>query len=303
MENRAAEMEVFATVVEQGNFSAAARSLGMTPSAVSKMISRLEARLGVPLAVRNTRSFRLTAEGESYLSRAQEILADMDRVEAVIRQSSGHIGGLLRISSNIPFAIHKLAPVLIRFLANYPDVRVDLEHSDEQVDLIFDRTDIAIRSGELADSSMIARKLLSSRRFIVASPDYIAHHGQPGHPQDLAGHNCLGLSGRRWFSQWPFLMPDGRAERIEVGGNLFFNNGESLRQFALRGVGIARLSEFHVGEDLAAGRLVPLLESFNPGDVEPINAIYSSQSHVPLRIRAFIDFLLVDLTSVGKAHK
>lgn len=295
MENRAAEMAVFVTVVQQGNFSAAARLLDMTPSAVSKMITRLEARLGVPLAIRNTRSFRLTAEGESYLSRAQDILADMDRAESVIRQSAGHIGGPLRISCNVPFAIHRLAPVLIRFLAAHPAVRIDLEYSDDPVDLIFDRTDIAIRSGGLADSTMIARKLQASRRFVVASPDYLARHGRPEHPQDLARHNCLGLSGRRWFSQWPFRLPDGGVERIEVGGNLFVNNGESLRQFALRGVGLARLSEFHIGADLAAGRLVSVLDPFNPGDTEPINAIYSAQSHVPLRIRAFIDFLLAEL--------
>ena len=291
MDNRAGEMLVFVTVVERGGFSAAARALGLTSSAVSKAISRLEQRLGVPLAIRSTRSLRLTAEGQAFLERALQLLEEMDLLESEIRQASSQVNGTLRVSTNIPFAIHVMNPILADFLAEHPGIRIDLSYSDDTVDLIFDRTDVAIRSGELADSSMIARRLISSTRHVVASPGYLERHGRPANPAQLRNHNCLGLSGRRWYGNWPFKMPGGTLERIEVRGNLLVNQGEGLREFALRGVGIARLSAFHIREDLEAGRLVKILEEFNAGDEEPISVVYPAQGNVPMRTRALLDFL------------
>jgi DNA-binding transcriptional LysR family regulator len=291
MDNRAGEMLAFVTVVEKGSFAAAARTLGITSSAVSKAISRLEMRLGVPLAIRSTRSLRLTMEGQAFLERALQVLEEMDRLESEIRQNSTQVGGMLRISTNVPFAIHVMNPILAEFLEEHPAMRIDLSYSDEPVDLIFDRTDIAIRSGELADSSMIGRRLISSGRRVVASPRYIERHGRPDTPGALRDHNCLGLSGRRWYGHWPFRGADGRIERIEVRGNLLVNHGEGLREFALRGLGIARLSDFHIQADIAEERLVVILDEFNAGDAEPISVIYPAQSTVPRRTRAFLDFL------------
>jgi DNA-binding transcriptional LysR family regulator len=291
MDNRAGEMLIFVTVVEHGSFSAAARTLGLTTSAISKAISRLEQRLGVPLAIRSTRSLRLTAEGQAFLERAQQLLEEMDRLEGEIRQTSSQIGGMLRVSTNIPFAIHVMNPLLAEFLRLHPGVRIDLSYSDETVDLIFDRADLAIRSGDLADSSLIARRLISSSRHVVASPDYLKRNGTPETPADLRKHNCLGLSKRRWYGHWPFRMPGGAIERVEVRGNLLVNQGEGLREFAAHGLGLARLSAFHIRDDLEKGRLVKVLEDFNAGDVEPISVIYSAQGTMPMRTRALLDFL------------
>ena len=286
------EMEVFVCVVDARNFTSAGRILGLSPSAVSKIISRLEHRLGVPLAIRSTRSLRLTAEGEAFYLRAKEILEQVKRSEAEIVEGKDRVSGILRISSNIPFAIHKVAPLVPEFLREFPELKLEIDYQDDPVDLIFERTDVAIRSGDLTVSTMIARRLMSSTRHIVASPGYLERVGEPKKPKDLLAHNCLGLSGRKRFSRWPFKSRKNKAiQEIEVSGNLYFNNGESLRTFALNGVGLARLSAFHIGQDIQEGRLVPLLEQYNPGDIEPMSAIYSAQTHVPLRIRAFIDFL------------
>ncbi|WP_136443723.1 LysR family transcriptional regulator [Pacificoceanicola onchidii] len=296
MLGRFSEMEVFVCVVDMQNFTNAGKALGLSPSAVSKIIARLEHRLGLPLAIRSTRRLRLTAEGEAYYLRAQEILAQVKRSEAEIVEGKGHVSGVLRVSSNVPFAIHKIAPLIPEFLETFPDLKLEFDYQDDQVDLIFERTDVAIRSGDLTDSSMMARRLMSSTRHIVASPDYLARYGSPQTPEDLLNHNCLGLAGRKRFSTWPFLKSDGVSTyALELSGNLYFNNGEALRDFALRGAGITRNSAFHIADDVAQGRLVPILEEFNPGDTEPMSAIYSSQSHVPLRIRAFIDFLTKNL--------
>lgn len=291
MDNRAGEMLAFVAVVERGSFSAAARELGLTASAVSKAISRLEQRLGVRLAIRSTRSLRLTAEGQAFLERAQQLLEEMNRLEADIQQTSSQLGGMLRISTNIPFAIHVLNPILADFLIAHPGIRIELSYSDETVDLIFDGTDLAIRSGALADSSMIARRLMGSTRHVVAAPAYLARHGRPLQPAQLREHNCLGLSRRRWYGNWPFKMANGAIEHIEVRGNLLVNQGEGLREFAVRGLGVARLSAFHIAEDVKAGRLVTILEDFNAGDEEPISVIYPAQGNVPVRTRALLDFL------------
>ena len=297
MFGRLSEMEVFVHVVNEGSFTGAGKHLGLSPSAVSKIMSRLEKRLGVPLAVRSTRRLRLTAEGETFFLRARDILEQVRRAEGELFEGTGRVSGVLRVSSNVPFAVHKVSPLVPEFLEMYPDIKLELDFQDEPIDLIFDRTDLALRSGDLADSSMVARRLMTSSRHIVAAPQYIERHGVPETPEELLQHNCLGLSGRKRFSRWPFRMSARRTREIEVSGNLYFNNGESLRSFALAGVGLARVSAFHIHRDVEEGRLVPILERFNPGDLEPMSAIYSAQSHVPLRIRALIDFLTKRLPS------
>ncbi len=202
--------------------------------------------------------------------------------------------GRLRVSASVPFGHMFLAPMVPAFLERHPDVIVDLSLTDDVVDLLAQRADLAIRMGTLPDSGLVARKLGQSRRVVCASPAYLARHGTPAAPEDLAGHNGLGFNFRRWRNGWPFRR-EGREFEQPVSGNLLANNGEPVRQMALAGAGIARLGRFHVAADLEAGRLVPLLEAFNPGDLEMVHAVHVGGGQVPRRVRAFIDHVAENL--------
>ncbi|WP_295812333.1 LysR family transcriptional regulator [uncultured Nitratireductor sp.] len=292
MQNRVLEMEVFVTIVDAGSFSGAARALAISPSAISKAVTRLERRLGVQLVVRSTRSFRLTAEGVDFYEVSKEIVQDIAQAEAKIARKAEAVEGSLKVSSNLPFGFHILSPLVVRFLDEHPGIRVNLELSDDPVDLIVEKTDIAIRTGVLHDSSLRSRRLLNSRRIVIASPDYLARHGTPDRPESLRHHRCLTFGARAHLNTWQFRDPaDGASIHVDIGGQLTVGDGEAMRLFALAGAGIARLSEYHISGDLAAGRLVPILENWDACESEPISAIYSAQSHVPQRIRTFLDFL------------
>ena len=291
---RSGEMEIFARVVQEGGFSAAARSLDLTPSAVSKVIARLEERLGARLLLRTTRALSLTEEGEAYYRAALNILQAMS--DADHAAAAGAVRGRLRVSASLPFGAMFVAPAVPGFLARHPDVIVDFSATDDIVDLLAQRTDVAIRVGDLTDSALIARKLGQSRRVVCASPAYLEQHGAPKTPGDLQGHNCLRFNFRRSRTGWPFRQ-DGRVLEQPVSGNLLVNNGETMRQMALAGVGVARLGLFHVAADIATGALTPLLEAYNPDDLETINAVYVGGGHVPYRVRAFIDHLVDTLAS------
>jgi DNA-binding transcriptional LysR family regulator len=297
MINRGGEMEVFVRVVELGSFSNAARKMRITPSAVSKMITRMEDRLGVPLITRSTRGLTLTMEGQEYYERAQRVVADIEQAEEAVTSGSREPRGLLRVNSNVPFATRILIPSIPIFLAKYSGITLDLTLSDITVDLIGERADVAIRTGNLLDSALRARKLLDSPRMVVASPDYLAAHGAPDTPDDLEHHNCLSFNLRRSLDEWPFLEAPGSGQVVKhfVEGSMRVDNGETMRQLALGGLGIARLSKFHVGHDVAEGRLKLLLQDYNPGDLEPIHAIYVGHDHVSNRVRAFIDFLVENI--------
>lgn len=295
MINRGGEMEVFVRVVEYGNFSAAARALHLTPSAISKLISRLEDRLGVSLVVRSTRGLQLTREGEVFYDRAQKIVADIEQSERMVTHASDDAGGILCVNSNIPFAQHFLLPMVPDFLAAYPGITLNLVQNDLPVDLIYERADVAIRTGNLEDSSLKARKLMESKRHVVASPDYFERFGKPSHPNDLKNHNCLNFNIRRSLDIWPFLdnttSPSTWIEQ-PVNGNIRIDNGETMRRLAIDGLGLARLSDFHVRPDIKAGKLVSVLEEFNPGDLEPVHALFVDQAHLATRIRVFLDFVV-----------
>jgi DNA-binding transcriptional LysR family regulator len=292
--NRAAEMEVFAAVVERGGFSAAARALRMTPSAVSKLVARLEARLGARLVNRSTRKFQLTAEGVAFHQRSVGILADMGEAER--EASAGALPhGRLRVNCNVPFGLHHLIPLVPGFVERHPDICLDLVLSDQIVDLLDVRADVAIRVGPLMASRLMARKLAASRMVVVASPAYLKREGRPLGIEDLDGHIRLGFSFARSADGWPFLEGD-REIRIRTSGDIQAGDGETMRRLALEGLGLARLARFHVGRDLEEGRLVPVLEEFNPGEVEDIHAIYLGQGgRLPARIRAFVDYLAGEL--------
>ncbi|TGX54905.1 LysR family transcriptional regulator [Sphingomonas gei] len=282
--NRAAEMAVFVRVVETGDFSGAARALGLSPSAVSKLVARLEARLGTRLLRRSTRRLALTAEGEAFHARAAAILADIDAAE---REAGGARlpAGRVRVASSASYVAHVLAPLLPDFLARYPDIGVDILQSDAISDLVADRTDLAIRAGPLRDSSLIARSLGETPLIVAAAPSWIARHGMPATPEDLAAHDRLGFSYPRAAGDW--LRP-GRNEvdRVRV------NDGEGIRQLALAGVAPARLAGFTIHDDLAAGRLVALLPDRLPPASEVFHAIYVGRSeNLPQRVQVLLDEL------------
>ncbi len=295
MINRGGEMEVFVRVVEYGNFSAAARALHLTPSAISKLISRLEDRLGVSLVVRSTRGLQLTREGEVFYDRAQKIVADIEQSERMVTHASDDAGGILCVNSNIPFAQHYLLPMVPDFLSAYPGITLNLVQNDLPVDLIYERADVAIRTGNLEDSSLKARKLMESKRHVVASPDYFERFGKPSHPNDLKNHNCLNFNIRRSLDIWPFLdntIDVAACIEQPVNGNIRIDNGETMRRLAIDGLGLARLSDFHVRPDIKAGKLVSVLEEFNPGDLEPVHALFVDHAHLATRIRVFLDFVV-----------
>lgn len=285
---RSGEMEVFVRVVQEGGFSAAARSLDLTPSAVSKLIARLEDRLGVRLLARTTRALSLTAEGETYHRSALRLLQELNEAEQIL--SRGTMQGRLRVNVSVPFGTHIVVPALKPFLEKYPELTVDLSLTDDVINLLEQKTDIAIRVGTLPDSALIARKLGQSHRVACASPAYLEKHGTPTIPADLQQHNCIMFNFRRTRVGWPFRDGDRQFEQT-ISGNLSVNNGETARQLALDGVGVARLGRFHIAEAIAQGRLVPLLEEYNGGDWEPIHAIYLGGGEVPRRVRAFIDHM------------
>jgi DNA-binding transcriptional LysR family regulator len=294
MDNRIGDMETFLAVTSGGSFATAAKALRLTPSAVSRSIARLEARLGVRLLQRTTRSLSLTPEGESYRDRISALLAEVDAVEQSLGREHRGPRGTLRINSSVPFGMQYLVPILPRFLEANPAVTVELSLSDALVDLIEERTDIAIRIGPLRDTRLRAKKLGRSAMALVASPDYLARHGMPAEPGDLARHVCLQFSFRRSVDSWPFRIGSRIVQR-PVDGPFLGNSGEVVRLMAVSGGGIARLGRFHVAADLAAGRLVEILAPFNPGDGEDIHALYDGHERLALRVRAFLDFLDANL--------
>ncbi|SLJ99429.1 LysR family transcriptional regulator [Novosphingobium mathurense] len=290
MDNRFGEMEIFLSVAQTGSFAGAARMLRVTPSAVSRSISRLEARLGVQLVARTTRALALTADGETYRDRVTALMDELRDVDHSFGGEEYEARGLLRVNASVPFGTHCLLPILPRFLDRFPAVTVDLALSDALVELVAERADIAIRIGPLRDASLKAKKLGRSRMVVVASPDYLARHGEPTEPRDLDRHPCLRFSFRRSVDSWPFKI-DGRVVSRTVDGPFLGNSGEVVRLMALASGGIARLAHFHIAKDLASGQLLELLPTFHPGDGEDIHALYLGEQYPSRTVRAFLDFL------------
>lgn len=291
--DRARALALFAAVVEQGSFSAAGRALDMSPSAVARAVDRIEKRLGVRMLLRSTRALSLTAEGQAYLQVARRILADLDDAEQQIA-NQGSPRGRLRVSAALSHGRLCVVPLLGRFAALFPDILVDIALTDTLVDIAAGQADVAVRFGPLPDSTLTARKLGETRRVIVASPDYLAQHGAPEIPEDLLQHNCLNFNFRRAEPVWPFRRGD-QDFTLSVKGSIEANNGETLGQLAAAGVGIARVGAFSVVDAIAERRLVPVLEAFNPGDVEQIHAIFVGGTTIPARVRVFVDFLASNL--------
>lgn len=288
--DRARELEVFCAVADGSSFSAAGRSLALTPSAVSRTLDRIEQRLGARLLLRTTRALTLTAEGRAYLAAARRILADLDEAEQAIADQ-GAPRGRIRVSAAVSHGRFCIVPLLGEFVRRYPNIVVDINLGDGLVDVAAGQADVAVRGGPLADSALTARRLGENGRTIVASPDYLARWGVPDTPEDLHDHNCLNFSFRRSEPVWPFRR-DGTDYALKVRGAIEANSGETLGQLALDGVGIARVGNFSLGTAIADGRLLPLLEAYNPGDKEVFHAVFVGGTNMPARVRVFVDFLV-----------
>lgn len=288
--NRSGEMEAFVRTVERGSFSAGARALGMTPSAISKLVARLESRLATQLIHRSTRKLQLTIEGRHFYDRSVHVLADMEEAERCAAAGAAPRGRVI-VNASVPFGHHVLAPLAGRFLEQYPQVTLDLVLTDRIVDLIDERCDVAIRWGPLPPSDLVARRLFDTGQVIVASPGYLQRFGTPRTPQELVGHNRIGSSYQRGVPDWP-LRVDGRQVDVSVAGTVRAGDGETMRLLVLQGIGLARMSRYHVQADLDAGRMVPVLEAFNPREMTPVHAVYLGKAaRLPTRVRVLLDFL------------
>jgi DNA-binding transcriptional LysR family regulator len=240
---------------------------------------------------RSTRKLQLTPEGLHFYERSTRVLADMDEAERCAAAGAAP-RGRVSINASVSFGHHKLVPLVPRLLEMHPQITLDIALTDRIVDLMDERADIAIRWGQLPSSDLVARRLGETSQSIVASPGYLAKYGTPRTPQELEAHNRLGWTYRRSAPDWP-LRVDGRMIAMPVAGPVRAGDGETLRQLAIAGAGVARLSLYHIQHDIDAGRLVPLLEEFNPGEIEPIHAVYIGKAGtLPARVRAVLDFLV-----------
>ena len=277
MKTRSEELQVFVAVIDCGSISAAAEQIGQTPSAVSRTLSRLESKLGTTLVNRTTRRMDLTEEGRFFLERSRRILEQMDDMEEHLSMHNQTPSGRLRINAAAPFR------------RQYPDIELELNTDDLIIDLLEQSTDVAIRIGELADSSLHARALGCSPIQVLASPEYLARHGTPGKVEDLNAHSLLGFSQPESLNRWPLRHAQG--DYWQIRPSLIASSGETLRQLALAGEGIVSLSHFMTHEDIRSGRLQVVLGDFNNGYRQPIHAVYYRNTQLALRIQCFLDFI------------
>ncbi|MGS0740631.1 LysR family transcriptional regulator [Glaciimonas sp. GG7] len=283
------QISTFVEVAARGSLSAAARAEGIAPAMIGRRLDALEERLGVKLLQRTTRKIALTNEGDAFLEDCQRILSDLEDAEAAVSERSAHASGHLLISAPAGFGRQHVAPLMPSFLAEHRDVTLTLNLNDRVVDLIGEGIDVAIRIASLSDSSLIGTKLADNQRIVVASPAYIKRHGKPQSLDDLAKHNCLAMSSDGSQRGWTFRH-NGKVVTMKVAGNLFCNDGQVLHDWAINGKGLAWRSMWEVGAEIASGQLVTVLDEFAaPGN--DIYAVFAQRRHLPLRIRAFVDFL------------
>lgn len=289
-------MTAFVRAVETGGFSAAARDIGLTPSALSKLVTRLEDRLGARLFHRTTRRLQLTAEGEAFYARSRPILTAIAEAEAEINQAGSSPRGLLRLLCGSAFGMHQLAPAIPRFLERYPEVEIDLTISDQPRDYQEEGIDLAIRKGPLDVSSMVARRICNLERVICASPDYLLRCGTPRTPDDLQRYNCLWITSLPALRRWPFDTDEG-IRIVHVGGNMAANNAEAVLQLAEAGVGITRLTDVIAADAIRSGKLVPVLTDWHHVEPVPLFAIYPSGRNLSPKVRAMVEFLVENFGS------
>lgn len=281
------DLEIFTSVVRAGNMSAAGRDMGLSPAVVSKRISHLEKRLGTRLFQRTTRQLTLTDTGEGFYQRVIKILNGIEDAEAFVMRRNTEPRGALRISAPTSFGRLHIAPFLAEFLKLYPDLRLDLQLSDRFVDIVREGFDIAIRVGDLPDSSLVARRLAPNHRVICASPDYIARAGEPKTIDDLTHHNCLSAIPQE---SWRLSGPNGIIMHKQHG-NIRTNSSEVVRMAVVTGLGIALRSTWDVGSELKSGTLKQVLPQYCGSPHVAVYAVYPSREFLPMKLKVFINFL------------
>jgi DNA-binding transcriptional LysR family regulator len=289
MSNALQEMAVFSRVVAAGSLSAAARELGLSPALISRRLAGLEARLGVRLVNRTTRSLRLTDEGASYYETCARVLAEIEEADAAVSAGRVEPQGALKVAMPASFGHQHLAPLIPEFAARYPKVQLALSLSDRNVNLIEEGFDLAIRIAHLEDSSLAARQLAPNRRVVCASPAYLKRHGTPRTPQDLAQHNCL--TANDFVTTWDYKDAQGTPGSVRVSGRYACDNWEVLREWALAGMGVALKSTWDVHRHLADGSLVSVCEGYVFDSDVAIYAVYPHRRFLPAKTRVFIEFL------------
>ena len=288
------QLALFLTIIEKGSLSAAGRERGLSPATVSERLSALEAHYGVTLLTRSTRSLSLTDAGRLLADGARRLLAEAEELQSQLQDGQQKISGLVRLSAPVDLGQHCIVPLLDRFLAEHPDVSIDLDLTDGYVDLVGQGIDLAIRYGALADSSLHARTLGDNRRVVCAAPGYLRRHGTPLHPDDLARHDCIVMRfGIHTERVWPFRL-GAAAYPVSVRGRRVANNGEQVRRWALAGHGLCLKSLRDVQDDLDEGRLVEVLGDFSAGPVA-LQIVYPPTRVQPRRVRALMEAIVAQL--------
>lgn len=283
------ELLAFTTVVDSGSITAAAEQLGQTTSGVSRALSRLEEKLEVTLLQRTTRRLELTEEGHAFLQQARKIVASVEDAEEQMALRRQRPAGRLRVNAASPFVLHVIVPLVPGFRALYPEIELELHSSDQIIDLIEQRTDLAIRIGPLRDSTLHARPLGSNRLRMLASPGYIKAHGEPASVETLSEHSLLGFTQPDSLNHWPLRHAMGL--NWQITPSIKASSGETLRQLALEGAGIVCLADFMTAQDRAAGRLVQVLEAHTVDVQQPIHAVYYRNTALASRITCFLDYV------------
>ena len=288
--DRLSSMEVFARVAEAGSFTKAAGQLGISTSAASKHVIALENRLGARLLNRTTRRLSLTEVGASYYEWCARIAQDVAEAESTVTRLHSEPRGRIKLNAPMSFGIRHLATAMPEVLALYPELTLDMNLNDRFVDLIEEGYDVAVRIGELRDSSLVARRLAPARMIVCGAPAYFERHGVPETPADLADHNCLGYSLLAAPGEWHFTGP-GRAQTVRTSGSFHANNGDALRAAALAGLGVVVQPTFIVGDDVARGALQRVLANYTPRE-STIHAVFPHNRHLSAKVRVFVDFLV-----------
>lgn len=283
------ELQALLAVIDSGSFTAAAEQLGQTPSGISRALGRLEDKLGTTLLTRTTRRLHLTSEGELFVRHARAIVEAVDAAEEQLAARRERPAGRLRVDAAMPFVLHVIAPQVAAYRAQYPEVALELNSSERYIDLLERRTDVVIRIGPLADSTLHARPLGRSRLQVLASPAYLAAHGMPASVAALGQHTLLGFNEPDSLNRWP--LPGNGEGQLQVRPDVAVSSGETLRRLAVEGVGLTCLSDFVTARDRAAGTLVPVLAAHTLAVYQPIQAVYYRNTAVSARITSFLDHL------------
>ena len=296
--DRLTEMEAFATVVDQGGFTDAAKKMGISKSAVSKHVSSLETRLGARLLNRTTRRVSPTEIGLAYYDRARRVLNDAGEADALVTAMQSAPSGLLRVSAATDFGVNHLSPALGGFLHEFPDITVNMVLNNRYVELISEGFDLAVRIGELEDSSLRARKLADTHKMMIASPKYFEEYGRPEKIDDLNEHKLLHYSNQASGNVWKLTAPSGEKRQVRSAGWLTVNDGQSLLNAAINGLGIAFLPSFLYSDALREGLLEPAIKDL-PVETHGIYAVYPPGRYTQPKVRAFIDFLVEQFKDRG----